>query len=153
MTFYDIYYQLNFSISISKRYSGLRSCKGVGDRVAFDEFGFVTVSSLLTRLFFILAVVVDVFLVDDLFSGTTVVVGAVVIIKSSSFQCLKKFEILISHMLENEWMLFVVQHILSRVIALHREGRCFTWWKSCALLTSEISENTFEIFIMILEVW
>ena len=102
MTFYDINYQLNFSISISKRNSGLRSCKGVGDRVAFDEFGFVTVSSLLTRLFFILAVVVDVFLVDDLFSGTTVVVGAVVIIKSSSFQCLKKFEILISHMLENE---------------------------------------------------
>ena len=99
MKFYDIYYQLNFSISISKRNSGLRSLKGV----AFDEFGFVTISSLLTRLVFRLTVVVVVVvLVDDLFFGTTVVVGAVVIIKSSSYQCLKKFEILISHMLENE---------------------------------------------------
>ena len=83
MTFYVINYQLNFSISISKRYSGLRSCKGVD----FDEFGFVTISSLLTTLVFRLAVVVAVFLVDDLFFGTTVVVGAVVVTKSSSFQC------------------------------------------------------------------
>ena len=83
MTFYDIYYQLRFSISISKRDSRLRSCVGV----ACGNFGFVTISSFLMGFVSRLAVIVVVFLVDDLFFGATVVLGAVVFIKSSSFQC------------------------------------------------------------------